>query len=48
MMRRQRERSDELADSVPFYSPYFGVSREETQANHTAMLHASPIDRATR
>lgn len=31
---------DGLADSVVLYSPYFGVSREETQANHAAMLDA--------
>jgi probable F420-dependent oxidoreductase len=39
-VRRQREEFDGLADNILLYSPYFGVSREETQANHTAMLNA--------
>jgi alkanesulfonate monooxygenase SsuD/methylene tetrahydromethanopterin reductase-like flavin-dependent oxidoreductase (luciferase family) len=39
-VRRQRDVFDGLADSVLLYSPYFGVSQEETQANHTAMLDA--------
>jgi stage V sporulation protein SpoVS len=38
--RRQRKRFDGLADSVLLYSPYFGVSREETRANHAAILQA--------
>ena len=39
-VRRQREAFDGLADNILLYSPYFGVDREETQANHTAMLDA--------
>jgi hypothetical protein len=39
-VRRQREEFDGLADNILLYSPYFGVSREETQANHAAMLNA--------
>jgi probable F420-dependent oxidoreductase len=31
---------DGLADNVILYSPYFGVSREETIANHEAILEA--------
>ena len=39
-VRRRRGEFDGLADSVALYSPYFGVSREETQENHAAMLEA--------
>ena len=39
-VRRRLGEFDGLADSVVLYSPYFGVSREETRANHAAMLDA--------
>jgi len=39
-VRRRRGEFDGLADNVILYAPYFGVSLEETQANHTAMLQA--------
>jgi len=39
-VRRQRVRFDGLADHIILASPYFGVGREETYANYTAMLQA--------
>jgi probable F420-dependent oxidoreductase len=39
-VRRRRGEFDGLADSVALASPYFGVSREETQENSAAILEA--------
>jgi probable F420-dependent oxidoreductase len=39
-VRRRRGEFDGLADNIVLYSPYFGVSLAETQANHIAMLDA--------
>jgi hypothetical protein len=39
-VRRRRGEFDGLADNVILYSPDFGVSREETIANHEAVLEA--------
>ena len=39
-VRHQSQRFEGLADSIILSSPYFGVGREETRANHAAMLEA--------